>query len=225
MDLNPIKIGIIGCGYWGTKLIKKCSELKTVQIIALCDRDRNRLADFGKHYSSVVLTDNPQEFLAAPTEAVIIATPASTHYALAKAALRAGKHALVEKPLTCCLHEAKDLISLAQKNCLALKASHIFHHNPAIALIRELVGAEKIGKVQYVDLVRSNLGKFRSDVSALWDLAYHDISILNYLLPKKPLAISAHGQSYVQKNLTSRILSTLLFTFLKTFFQQLELAG
>ncbi|NQT23319.1 MAG: Gfo/Idh/MocA family oxidoreductase [Candidatus Omnitrophica bacterium] len=196
-----LRLGIIGCGYWGPNLIRDFSEIDEVEIKALSDLDESKLKRFKKKLPGVVTTKDYKDLLdSKDIDAIVIATPADTHYKLAKEALLAGKHVLVEKPLTYSIAEAEELIELADKKGKILMVGHTFEFNPAVIRIREAVETGELGKVYYITSRRLNLGKIREDINALWNLAPHDISILNFITGETPLKVRAWGGAFLKDN-------------------------
>ncbi|MDH3500039.1 MAG: Gfo/Idh/MocA family oxidoreductase [Acidimicrobiia bacterium] len=197
---REVRFGVIGCGYWGPNHIRNLSVLRgggAVMAMA-ADRDsirRHRVAQLYPHVEVVVEADT---ILTNPDiDAVVIATPVSTHYPIAKQALLNGKHVLVEKPFVTCSAHARELIDLARERDLRVMVGHTFEYTAAVNRIRELVKAGELGDVLYVRSLRVNLGLFQTDVNVLWDLAPHDISILRYVLDRPALAVSAVGTANV----------------------------
>jgi predicted dehydrogenase len=188
-----LQFGVIGAGYWGPHLIRNISEIPGAQLRAVADLAPERLQALRLRYPGTLLTRDYRDVLSAGVDAVVIATPVKTHYPLAREALRAGKHVLVEKPLTRRSSEALDLVHLADQEGLVLMAGHTFEYNPAVVALRDIVQRGDIGEVLYVDAARLNLGQFRPDVNVLWDLAPHDISIMNFILRAEPTQVSARG--------------------------------
>jgi len=196
-----LRIGIIGCGYWGPNLVRDFSEIEDVEVTALCDSNPDRLNRFKRRYPGVRLNTAYTEILKSKTiDAVVIATPANTHYKLAKEALLAGKHVLVEKPMTYNVGEAEELIAVSKKQKKTLMVGHTFEFNPAVIRIKELIEAGELGKVYYITSRRLNLGKIREDINALWNLAPHDISILNFITGSMPLGVKAWGGSFLKQS-------------------------
>jgi predicted dehydrogenase len=194
-----MKVGIIGYGYWGPKIARNLAEMPDVELAAIADRDASRLARMQERFPSVRPTESATELLTrSDIQAVIVATPIRTHYALARAALLAGKHVMVEKPLTANSQESEELAALADELGLTLMVGHTFQYNPAVRALRELVASGELGEVYYVDAARLNLGIFQPDVNVLWDLAPHDVSILLNVLQADPIAVSARGSASVQ---------------------------
>ncbi len=195
------KVGVVGFGYWGPKLARNFSEIPEADLAWVVDRDEARLTKAQGQYPGLRVGTDYDQMLASDVEAVVVATPIRTHYALAKAALLAGKHVLVEKPLTASSAEAEELIRLAEARGLTLMVGHTFIYNNAVRLLREVVAGGEIGDVCYVDTARLNLGLFQNDINVVWDLAPHDISILLYVLGQDPLVVSARGKCTVLPNI------------------------
>ena len=194
---GPVALGVVGFGYWGPKLVRNLSEMTSAELVWVTDLDEQRLNRVSAQYPSVRTSNDFGEMLRSDIEGVIVATPIRTHYALAKAALEAGKHVMVEKPLTATSAEAEDLVRIAEREGLALMVGHTFQYHAAIRSLRDIVASGEIGDVCYVDCARLNLGLFQSDINVLWDLAPHDLSILLYVLQQEPTAVSARGSSTV----------------------------
>jgi predicted dehydrogenase len=192
-----IGVAVAGYGYWGPNLVRNLYETPGVRLVAVCDLKIDRLEAVSGRYPSVRITDDFEELLRNPAvDAVAIATPVSTHFRLAMSALRAGKHVFVEKPVAATSEEARLLVEEAERRRLVLAVDHTFVHTGAVRKMRELV-QDGLGEVYYYDSVRVNLGLFQHDVSVVWDLAVHDLSIMDYVLPEKPVAVSATGMSHV----------------------------
>ncbi len=200
---DVIHVGVIGCGYWGPNLIRNLHELAQVKIEMICDRQQDRLLPFAKKIPGVKLTTQDQDIFKNPDiDAVVIATPITTHYPLVSQALKSKKHVLVEKPLTATAQEGKKLIEQARRANRILMVGHTFEYNPAVRKVSELLKAGEIGQLYYIDSVRVNLGRHQTDgMNVVWDLAPHDISIILKWVGKMPLSVSAHGQSYVQSGI------------------------
>ncbi len=189
-----MKIAVIGVGYWGPNLVRNLLNNKSVSEIYCFDIDAKRLHKIQQQFPMVKIVDNYKDILNNPKiDGVCIATPASTHFPLAKMAIEHNKHVLVEKPFTVTVSEAEDLVELVSKKGLKLLVDHIFMYNGAVRKIREIIDSGEIGKILYFDAVRVNLGLFQHDVNVLYDLATHDISIMLYLLNNNPKAVSAIG--------------------------------
>jgi predicted dehydrogenase len=191
-----IGLAIVGAGYWGPNLVRTALGTPTLRLDWLCDLDLERAKAVLGPYATVRPTDSYDAVLSDPdVAAVAIATPAATHFDLVRSALEAGKHVLVEKPLTPSVAEAEKLVSLADSCGLVLMCDHTYCYTPAVQRIRELIRGGSIGDIQFIDSVRINLGLVQPDVDVLWDLAPHDLSIMDFVLPEDitPVAVAAHG--------------------------------
>jgi len=190
-----IRLAIVGAGYWGPNLVRTALATPAFRLDWLCDLDIERARAVVGPYTTVRPTDSYDAILSDPdVDAVAIATPAATHFDLVRSALEAGKHVLVEKPLTPSAAEGDKLASLALQSGLVLMCDHTYCYTPAVQRIRELICSREIGEVQFIDSVRINLGLVQPDVDVLWDLAPHDLSILDFVLPKEvtPVGVAAH---------------------------------
>lgn len=193
-----IGVGIIGYGYWGPNLVRNFMEAPGSTVPVVCDLSVDRLAQAKRRYPSIKTTDDVGVLLDDPAvDAVAIATPVSTHFKLAMQALKAGKHVLVEKPLAAHSAEVLQLIDEAARRKLVLMVDHTFVYTGAVRIIRDLVSSGALGEIFYYDSVRVNLGLFQHDVNVIWDLAVHDLAILDFVLPTKPSAVSATGISHI----------------------------
>ncbi len=193
-----IRVGVIGYGYWGPNLVRNFMGAQGSGVVAVCDLREERLSPLRKIYPTLRTFNNPDELIQdREVEAVVIATPVSSHFELAMAALRAGKHVLVEKPLASNSDQARKLIDEAGARKLVLMVDHTFVYTEAVRKIRELITSNALGQIYYYDAVRVNLGLFQHDVNVIWDLAIHDLSIMDYVLPSRPVAVSATGISHV----------------------------
>jgi predicted dehydrogenase len=192
------RVGIVGAGYWGPKLVRNFAALPEAELYAVCDLDPTRLQEVGEQYPDVQVTTDYAGMLAGAVEAVAIATPVNTHYPLVKMALQAGKHVIVEKPLTTNVPQAAELVALAEARGLMLMVGHTFLFEPAVEALRDLIRRGDLGDVWHITTRRLNLGLFRPDVNVLWDLAPHDLSILLEVLGSEPIAVSARGACHVQ---------------------------
>jgi predicted dehydrogenase len=193
---EPIGVAVIGAGYWGPNLVRNLSASPAFQLRWLCDLDRGRAERVLGRYSTVGVTDDLAEVLADPgVRAVAVATPAGTHRDVALAALHAGRHVLVEKPLAACYRDARLLVDTAERFGLTLMCDHTYCYTPAVRRIRELLRGGDLGELHYVDSVRINLGLVQRDIDVVWDLAPHDLSVLDFVLPEgsAPVAVSAVG--------------------------------
>jgi predicted dehydrogenase len=193
-----IRVGVIGYGYWGPNLVRNFMAAPGSAVTRVCDLREERLAPLQKLYPSVKMSTKPDDLINDPEiDAVVIATPVSSHFELAMASLKAGKHVLVEKPLAARSDQARQLIDEAAQRKLVLLVDHTFVYTDAVRKIRELIASGELGEIYYYDAVRVNLGLFQHDVNVVWDLAIHDLSIMDYVLPEKPVAISATGISHI----------------------------
>jgi predicted dehydrogenase len=193
-----IGIGIIGYGYWGPNLVRNFFETPECTVVSVSDLSRDRLAKIGHRYPTVETTTDYRDLLCNPrVDAVVVATPVSTHFKLGMEALQAGKHVLIEKPMTCDTSEARRLVEEADVRNRILAVDHTFVYTPAVRKIHELVTKGDLGDIYYYDSVRVNLGLFQHDVNVMWDLAVHDLAIMDYLLPVQPVAVSATGIGHV----------------------------
>ena len=191
-----IRIGVIGYGYWGPNLVRNFTACGDTAVAAVCDASSARLEKVQALYPGLRTTTSSAELIADPdVDAVAIATPVDTHYELALAALQAGKHVLVEKPICSSSDQAARLIDEADKRGLVLMVDHTFVYTGAVRKMRELIDGPSFGRVRYYDSTRVNLGLFQRDVNVLWDLAVHDLSIMSYIIGDKPVAVSATGHA------------------------------
>jgi predicted dehydrogenase len=196
--MKPIRFGVIGAGYWGPHLIRNITEIPGSKLSVVADLSEDRLAALQPRYPTVTMTTDFRQTYGPETDAVVIATPVRTHFQLAREALMAGKHVLVEKPLTRSSEEARELIRIADQNGVLLMVGHTFEYNPAVLALKEIVDRGVVGRVLYIDAARLNLGQYRTDVNVLWDLAPHDISIMNFILGGEPTHVSARGNACIQ---------------------------
>lgn len=203
-------VGVIGCGYWGPNLIRNFVSCPETELLWACDLDENRLEKVLRPYPNVRKTTDMNEMLADENvSAIAIATPVDSHYHLAKACLMHGKHILVEKPLAANVLHGEELVQLAKEKNLQLMCDHTFCYTGAVRKIKEVIESGELGEILYFDSVRINLGLFQHDVNVVWDLAPHDLSILDFLIDKKPISVSAHGVSHAQNNLENIAYVTL----------------
>src|ERR1044072_8478729 len=186
-----IKVGVIGYGYWGPNLVRNFMTAAGSVVTRVCDLREERLSSLEKLYAGLKTCTDSAELINDPeVDAVVIATPVSSHFDLALAALKAGKHVLVEKPLAATSDQARQLIDEAAARKLVLLGDHTFVYTDAVRKIPELISSGELGDIYYYDAVRVNLGLFQHDVNVIWDLAIHDLSVMDYVLPAKPEAIS-----------------------------------
>jgi predicted dehydrogenase len=202
MARNVTTIGIIGCGYWGPNLLRNFSENEGAELRWMCDLDARRLEVLGRRYPSAETTRECERLFADPRlDAVVISTPVGTHYQFARAALEAGKHVLLEKPLTPSVREAEELIALAERRGLTLMVDHTFIYTGAVRKIKEIVEGGELGELLYFDSTRINLGLFQPDINVVWDLAPHDLSIMDYILGRPALSVSATGSCHIERGI------------------------
>ena len=189
-----IKVGLIGYGYWGPNLARNLADTEGVELAAIAEaRPDRREAAARRHQGTTMVADAADLIARDDLEAVVIATPLHTHYALAAAAIERGRHVLIEKPLAASKKEAESLADLADKHGVRLMVDHTFVYTGAVRTIRGLVDSGQLGDLLYLDSVRVNLGLFQQDTNVIWDLAAHDLSIMDYLVDARPVAVSADG--------------------------------
>lgn len=207
-----IRIGVIGYGYWGPNLVRNFSEVSGSSVVSVSDLRSERLTLVKSRYPSIKTMTDHQELIADPTiDAVVIATPVSTHFDLSMQALEAGKHVLVEKPMTATVDEGARLIEKAQKCKRVLQVDHTFVYMGAVRKIKELIQNGALGEIYYYDSTRVNLGLFQHDVNVTWDLAVHDLAILDYVLGARAAAVSATGINHVSNVPENVAYMTLFF--------------
>jgi predicted dehydrogenase len=196
-----LRIALIGYGHWGPNYARICSELSETELVAICEIDSRRLQRAKDRYSHLQTYSDVRELLKNNSvDAVIISTPASTHYELARTFLESGRHILLEKPMALEVEQCESLTDLAERKKKVLMVGHTFLYNASIRKMKEVVRCSEFGRVYYMHATRTNLGPIRQDVNALWDLAPHDISIFNYLLDQKPLWASAIGSRVLRNS-------------------------
>lgn len=197
LGATTVGLAVVGCGYWGPNVIRNFSALREADLRLICDRDPARLEDLTRLYPGVRTTNDFADVLAADdVDAVSICTPVATHHPLASAALEAGKHVMVEKPMTDSVVSARALLALAEAKGLVLHVDHTFVYSGAVQKIRSIIEEGTLGDLLYLDSVRINLGLFQSDVNVVWDLAAHDASIIAYLVDEEPRWVSAIGLAH-----------------------------
>jgi predicted dehydrogenase len=197
-----IEVAVVGYGYWGPNLVRNFTECERTRVSVCCDVDPDRLARARRRFPSVEGVTDFEEVLRRPSvRAVALATPVHTHYELARRALEAGKHVLVEKPFTTRVEDAEALCALARRQGLVLMVDHVFVYSPAVLKMKELVDSGKLGRLFFIDSVRINLGLFQHDVNVVWDLAAHDLSIVDFLLGRSPRSLSAMGGAHAGQDI------------------------
>jgi predicted dehydrogenase len=198
MSADPVRVAVVGLGYWGPNLLRNLVELECAEVARLCDARAEQLQPFAMRYPAIPSSTHFGDVIDDETvEAVVIATPVSTHFRLASVALRAGKHVFVEKPLAPSSADARSLIDLAEERGLVLMPGHTFLYSPPVVFIRELIESGALGELYFVSMSRVNLGLHQPDVSVAWDLGPHDFSILRYWLDESPTSVSALSRACV----------------------------
>jgi predicted dehydrogenase len=193
-----INFGVVGYGYWGPNVVRNLDQMEGARVVAVCDKSPAARRKIQKTYPNIRVVAEPAELTSAPDiDAVAVVTPVWTHYEIAKAALENGKHVFVEKPFTSCSQQAEELIELAEKKNLKIMVDHTFLFTGAVKKIGELLDSGALGKLYYYDSTRVNLGLFQHDVNVIWDLAPHDLSIIDHLIQERPEAIVATGQTHL----------------------------
>ena len=195
---KQVKVGVIGCGYWGPNLVRNFRTLAGSQIRLVCDADAQRLAHMKSLYPEVETFEDSQKALGVEDlEAVVVATPVRHHFAIAKASLLAGKHTMIEKPMASTLAQCQELVALAESRKLVLMVGHTFLYAPAIRKIKEIIDWGDIGDIQYIASRRLNLGLFQKDINVAWDLAPHDLSIIMHIMGEAPESVTCSGAAHV----------------------------
>lgn len=199
---SHLRIGVIGLGQWGPNHVRNFSHLEGCKVVRICDRSARRLAAARRQFPGIATCRDSGAITDAPDiDAVVVATPVQTHYALVQRALQSRKDVLCEKPLALDLAEARVLSSLARENRRILMVGHVFLYNPGTLHLKEAIDRGELGRIYYMDAVRTNLGPVRTDVGVVYDLASHDISIFNFLLGARPRSVSAVGGAFLQKGI------------------------
>jgi predicted dehydrogenase len=198
--MRKINVAVVGLGYWGPNIVRNLLKIQNVEKVFGCDLQQENIMRIKKDFPNV----SPLTFSSLLTRkdihAVVIATPLKTHFNLAKEALLANKHVLVEKPMTATSKEAKELIEISKKQKKICMAGHTFVYSEAVKKIKEVISKNQLGKIYYYDSIRINLGLIQKNSNVLWDLAPHDLAILNYIFPVKPLTVAAFGKSFINHN-------------------------
>ena len=208
----PVRVAVVGLGYWGPNLLRNLHELPGAEVAWACDQRPDALNALARRYPAVPRTLHLDEVLADPeVEAVVIATPVSTHHELSLAALRAGKHVLVEKPLAGSSQQAGELIQAAADRNLVLMPGHTFLYSPSVTLIRDLIATQELGEIYFISTSRVNLGIHQPDVSVIWDLGPHSFSILRYWLDELPVSVTAVTRDCITPNIPDVAFIHLMF--------------
>jgi predicted dehydrogenase len=212
MQDGVVGIAVVGAGHWGPNLIRNFDNRERSRVFWVVDREPGRLAQVRSRFPEVQVAESADGALADPrVDAVVVATPTSTHYALARAALEHGKHVLVEKPIAADVGHGEALCAIAEQHGLVLMVGHVFLYNPGVRRVKEYLDAGDLGPVHYVAMVRTNLGPVRVDVNAAWDLAAHDLSIVNYWLQAEPLTVAATGGAWINPGIEDAVFATLRY--------------
>ena len=207
-----VNVGVIGYGYWGPNLVRNFMINSDIQVLSVCDRDPIRLEKVQNLYPAVKVTTKAEDLITDnEVNVIVIATPVASHFDLALAALKAGKHVWVEKPITATSEQASRLIDEANSKNLILLVDHTFVYTGAVRKMREITKDPSFGKLQYYDSARVNLGIFQHDVNVLWDLAVHDLTIMSYVIDEKPVAVSATGYSHIKGQPENMAFMTVFF--------------
>ena len=195
---DQVKVGVIGNGYWGPNVVRNLDQLDGSRVVAICDKSPASLKRVAKAHPHIRVISDSEELISSPEiDAVAVVTPVWTHYELAKAALDNGKHVFVEKPFTSNSRQAEELINLAARKNLKIMVDHTFLFTGAVKKIAQLLEDGTLGRIYYYDSMRVNLGLFQHDINVVWDLAPHDLSIIDHLIKETPEAISATGQMHL----------------------------
>jgi len=211
---NTVKVGVVGCGYWGPNLIRNLRQSANCQLKTICDASEQRLEHMRTMHPDVPTTTQFEDMVDDPEiDAVVIATPVRFHYSMARACLAAGKHTFVEKPMARTTDEGEELIALAESQGLVLMVGHTFLFSPAVRRMKEIIDSGDIGEVQYIAARRLNLGLFQKDINVAWDLAPHDISIILHLLEDQPATVSCQGSCHVTRGIED--VTTMYLSFRK----------
>lgn len=210
--MPELRVGVIGCGYWGPNLIRNFVEIPDAELVAIADLDAQRLQELKTRFPDIrYITQDYTDLFELSLDAVVVATPPHTHYAIAAECLRNGLNVLVEKPLTLDSKDARALNTLAANMQRVLMVGHTFEYNPAVRALKEIIQSGEIGEVFYVDAVRASLGLFQTHANVLWDLAPHDVSIFRYILGADPISVRAEGTDCVQNGIEDIAYTHLVF--------------
>jgi predicted dehydrogenase len=209
---KPLSIAVIGCGYWGPNLIRNFRNLPDCELLHICDTNTKRLHHIKSLYPDISTHTSFDEMLTTATvDAVVIATPVHLHHTLAKQSLLAGKHTMIEKPMASSSKECDELAALARQKGLTLMVGHTFLYSPTVRKIKEIIANGDIGNILYISSRRLNLGLFQKDINVVWDLAPHDISIIQYLMGEMPESVNCQGQGNVTRGIEDICNMTMSF--------------
>ena len=209
--MGKLRIGVVGCGYWGPNLIRNFTQIQEAKMVAVADLRDERLRSIKSMNNGITLTNDYHELFDMNLDGLVVATPPKTHFNIAREALEQGLNVMVEKPLTTSSPEAEQLIELAARKGLVLMVGHTFVYNNAVRALKKLIQSGEIGKIHYIDSARLSLGLYQPGLNVLWDLAPHDLSILDYLLEKDPQSVEVFGTSCVLKNTHDLVHLNLIF--------------
>jgi len=210
--MTDLRLGAIGCGYWGPNLIRNFVEIPNAEVIAISDLQQEPMKRMLERFPRIEhSTRNYRDLFDMGLDAVVIATPPATHYAIARDCLEHGLHVLVEKPITLNAEDAAGLIAVAEEHGRILMVGHTFEYNPAVRAIKEMIRSGELGDIYYIDAIRASLGLFQTKANVVWDLAPHDVSILRFLLDADPVSVNTHGSSCVQEGIEDVAYTTLMF--------------
>jgi predicted dehydrogenase len=212
-DEGTTRIALVGCGYWGPKVLRAAAALPETRVAALVDRDVRLAQNLQRHFPAARTASSLSEVLGGEIDAVIVATNPATHVELATETLEAGKHVLVEKPLALTADDCRDLAALARARDAVLMVGHTFLFSPPVRHIRELVDRRELGQVYYIDSQRLNLGRVRQDVDAIWNFAPHDVSIIHHWVGGPPTAVHCHAYDYLQRGIPDLAFIVLEYEF------------
>jgi predicted dehydrogenase len=211
---KQIQVGVVGCGYWGPNLVRNFRAISDCRLKAMCDLDVQRLAHLKSLYPEVEgETEYAHMLNGIGLDALVIATAVRTHFPLAKAALLAGKHTFIEKPMASSVAECEELVDIAKKKGLVLMTGHTFLYSAAVRKIKEIVDSGDIGEIRYISARRLNLGLFQKDINVAWDLAPHDISIIQYIMGDQPVRVNCQGSAHVTPGIED--VTSMCLTFRK----------
>lgn len=207
-----INIGVVGFGYWGPNIVRNLSSIANMRVHAICDQDPQALARAKKLYPKIQLYQDYQLVTDSPViNAVAVVTPVSSHFKIAKRALAQGKHVFVEKPFTSSSAQGHELIRIAERKKLTIMVGYTYLFTSAVQKIKQVISSRKMGDIYYFDSTRVSLGRFQNDVNVVWDLAVHDLSIIDYLIKSKPKAVSAQGIDYLGQGYENLAYITVYF--------------
>ena len=207
-----LKVGVVGCGYWGPNLIRNFTQLNSSEVVICSDLSDDRLRHMKSLYPHLEMTKDFREILSRDDiEAVVVATPPQTHHAIGMEALKAGKHLFVEKPLAISGEQCEDLVREAEQRKLKLITGHTFVYTAAVNKIKDLISSGELGDIMYISSTRVNLGIFQEEINVVWDLAPHDVSIMNYILDSTPESVCANGHSYIRDGIEDVAFVTLKY--------------